>query len=189
VFFSSPEDFRQWLAENHDTQTEALVGFHKKATGVPSITWAESVDEALCYGWIDGVRKRLDDDRYTIRFTPRKPGSIWSNRNVQQVEALAAAGRMQPAGFRAYEARSNDRTGIYSFEQNCEAVLPPEYERQLQANAVASEFFGAQAPWYRRAAIHWVVSAKREATRDRRMSQLIEDSAAGRTVRPLTRNR
>jgi uncharacterized protein YdeI (YjbR/CyaY-like superfamily) len=187
IFFRTPEDFRSWLAENHERESEILVGFYKTSTGKPSITWSESVDEALCFGWIDGVRRRLDDESYTIRFTPRKPGSIWSDRNIKRVEELTTHGRMQPAGLRAFEARSEERSRIYSFEQDGVA-FSPEYEERLREHVAAWEFFQSQAPWYRKAATHWVMSAKREATRESRLKQLIDDSASGRTIRPLTRN-
>lgn len=186
-FFASPAAFRSWLEEHHATETELLVGFHKKGSGKPSITWPESVDEALCFGWIDGVRRSLGDDAYTIRFTPRRRRSIWSALNVARVAELQRLGRMMPAGLRAFEARTPERTGVYSFERNTAAKLAPEQERRLRGNAAAARFFDAQPPWYRRAAIHWVISARRDETRQRRLEQLVEHSAAGRTIPPLTR--
>lgn len=186
-FFRTPEEFRAWLLANHETQTELLVGFYKKGSGKPSITWPESVDEALSFGWIDGVRRSAGEDAYTIRFTPRRPTSIWSAVNVAKVEALIKLGRMHANGLRAYAARREDRTGVYSFERNEVAVLPAAFEKRLRANGKAAAFFDAQPPWYRRSATHWIISAKREETRERRLSQLIADSAAGRTIGPLTR--
>jgi uncharacterized protein YdeI (YjbR/CyaY-like superfamily) len=186
-FFASGAEFRAWLEANHATKKELIVGYHKRGSGKPSMTWPESVDEALCFGWIDGVRRSLGPDAYTIRFTPRKPTSVWSAVNVARVAELTKAGRMQPAGERAFAARRADRTGIYSFEQRKSLVLEPSHERTLRANRKAAAFFDAQPPWYQRAVIHWIVSAKREETRLRRLAQLVKDSAAGRTVPPLTR--
>lgn len=187
TFFATPAKLRAWLEAHHEVKTELLVGFYKKSSGKPSITWPESVDEALCFGWIDGVRKTLGDDAYTIRFTPRKRTSIWSAVNVKRVAALTKLGRMTPAGLRAFEARKPEKTGIYSFECKTPPRLEAAQEKILRANAKAAAFFDAQAPWYRRTATHWVVSAKRAETRERRLAQLVADSAAGRTIRPLTR--
>jgi uncharacterized protein YdeI (YjbR/CyaY-like superfamily) len=185
-FFATPAQFRAWLHKYHDKQQELLVGFYKRSTGRPSITWPESVDEALCFGWIDGVRRSLGEQAYTIRFTPRKSTSIWSAINVARVGELTKLGKMMPAGLRAFAARTPERTGVYSFERNAAATLRPEEERKLRANRKAAAFFDAQPPWYRRAVLHWVVSAKRAETRERRLGQLISDSAASRTVPPLT---
>jgi uncharacterized protein YdeI (YjbR/CyaY-like superfamily) len=151
------------------------------------MSWSESVDQALCFGWIDGRANSIDEDRYMQRFTPRKPGSNWSKVNVEKIAKLKEAGLMRPAGLAAFERRSHDRTGVYSFERGEEAALPPEYEEQLRANAAAAEYFDARPPWYRRTATHWVVSAKREETRLRRLAQLIEDSASGMDIKPLRR--
>jgi uncharacterized protein YdeI (YjbR/CyaY-like superfamily) len=186
TFFATPAQFRSWLEEHHESETELLVGFYKKASGKPSITWPESVDQALCFGWIDGVRRSLGDEAYTIRFTPRKARSNWSAVNVARMNELAAEGLVHPGGVAAFERRSDDRTAIYSYEQRKNATMPPEYEQQLRADAAAAEFFDSQPPWYRRTATHWVISAKREATRERRLAQLIEDSASGRRIGPLT---
>jgi uncharacterized protein YdeI (YjbR/CyaY-like superfamily) len=185
-FFPAPDDFRAWLEQNHSTASEVVVGFHKKDTGRASMTWTESVREALCFGWIDGIRRSLGDESYTIRFTPRKPRSIWSARNVRHVDELIRAGRMTPAGLAAFEARTPGRTGIYSFEQRHEARLRQEQEERFRADAAAWEFFQAQPPSYRKTAIYWVVSAKREETQSRRLAKLIEDSAAGRRLAQLT---
>jgi uncharacterized protein YdeI (YjbR/CyaY-like superfamily) len=187
VFFATPAEWRAWLEEHHDSESELLVGFYKSGSGRPSLTWPESVDHALCFGWIDGMRRRIDDESYAIRFTPRKRGSIWSKVNIGKVAQLKEAGLMRPAGLAAFEARSEERSGVYSFEQERPAELRKEYEERLRADAAAWEWFNAQPPWYRKAAVHWVTSAKRGQTRERRMADLIECSAAGRTVKPLTR--
>jgi uncharacterized protein YdeI (YjbR/CyaY-like superfamily) len=187
AFFATPEEFRAWLAEHHETERELLVGFHKKGSGRPSINWPESVDQALCFGWIDGVRRRVDDDSYTIRFTPRKARSTWSAVNVKRMKELVEAELVAPAGVAAFERRADDRTAIYSYEQRKAAQLEPEQEQRFKADERAWAFFEAQPPSYRRAATHWVTSAKREETRERRLTQLIEHSSAGRGVPPLTR--
>src|SRR5262249_10745937 len=168
-------------------EREVLVASYKKGPGKPSLPWPQSVDEALCFGWIDGVRHSLGEDAYTIRFTPRKRTSIWSAINVARVAELTKLRKMTPAGLRAFAARTPERTGVYSFERNAAATLAPEEEKRLQANARAATFFAAQPPWSRRAAIHWVISSKRDETRKRRLDRLIADSAAGRTIPPLTR--
>lgn len=186
TFFTTPARFRAWLAKHHTSARELVVGFYKKSSGRPSITWPESVDEALCVGWIDGVRRSLGEHAYTIRFTPRRPTSIWSNINVARVAELERQGRMKPAGRRAFAARTPERTGVYSAERKGQK-LAPEHERALRANVDAAGFFDARPPWYQRAAIHWVVSAKRADTRARRLAQLIECSERGVTVPPLTR--
>jgi len=187
TFFATPARFRAWLKAHHRTETELLVGLYKKGSGKPSITWPEAVDEALCVGWIDGVRRSLGDEAYSIRFTPRRPGSIWSSVNVARVAELTKLGRMSPVGLRAFEARKPKRTGVYSFERKSEARLTPEEDRRLRSNRAAAAFFESQPPWYRRAALHWIVSAKRDETRRQRLDQLIGDSAESRTVPPLTR--
>ena len=186
VFFQTPSELRAWFANNHAEKTELLVGFFKRSTKKPSITWDESVEEALCFGWIDGVRRSLGKEAYTIRFTPRKPTSIWSVVNVKRVKALIAKGRMMPAGLAAFEKRTPEKTGVYSFERTSE--LTPAQAKKLRGSAKAKTFFDAQPPWYRRAAVHWVTSAKKEETKERRLAQLIEDSASGRTIPPLTRS-
>jgi uncharacterized protein YdeI (YjbR/CyaY-like superfamily) len=188
-FFPAPDEFRAWLEAHHETETELSVGFHKKASGRRSITWPESVDEALCFGWIDGVRRSLSETAYTIRFTPRKTTSTWSAVNVARVAELTRAGRMRPAGLRAFAARRAKRIGLYSFERNKAAKLSKEQEKRLRSNRKASAFFDAQPPWYRRTAVHWVISAKRPETRERRLSQLIADSAAGSRIKPLARKK
>jgi uncharacterized protein YdeI (YjbR/CyaY-like superfamily) len=186
-FFASPAQFRAWLEAHHAQEKELLVGFYKRGSGKPSITWPESVDEALCFGWIDGVRRNVDEQAYSIRFTPRKPTSIWSTINVAKVAQLEQLGKMTDAGRRAFAARTPERTGVYSFERSEAAQFTPEQEQQLRANTAATAFFDAQPPWYRRTATHWVISAKREETRARRLDQLLRDSAQGRTLAQLTR--
>ncbi len=161
------------------------MGYFKQHTGRRGMTWSEAVDQALCFGWIDGKVNSVDEDRYTQRFTPRKPGSNWSKINVEKVATLKEAGLMRPAGVTAFERRSADKTGVYSFERETE--LAPDYEERLRANEAAAEYFDSRPPWYRRTAIHLVMSAKREETRERRLEQLIEDSAAGRDIKQLRR--
>lgn len=185
-FFETPAEFRAWLEANHETATELWVGFHKKATSRPSITWPEAVDQALCFGWIDGVRRSVDESSYTNRFTPRKPTSNWSKVNVEKVAKLREQGLMTPAGLRAFEARDEARSGVYSFEQRPHE-LPPEYAARFQENPPAWAFFEAQPPGYRRTAMHYVLSAKREETRLKRLATLIEDSANGRRTGLLAR--
>jgi uncharacterized protein YdeI (YjbR/CyaY-like superfamily) len=177
-FFRSPEQFRQWLEQNGERVTELLVGFHKKDSGKKSITYAEALDEALCFGWIDGVRKGLDETSYTIRFTPRKARSIWSNVNVRHVERLQKEGRMAEPGLRAYALRDPERTGIYAFE-NRPKELSPEFEKKFRANRRAWEFFQSEPPSIRRTCIFWVMSAKKEETRIRRLDQLITRGEQG----------
>jgi uncharacterized protein YdeI (YjbR/CyaY-like superfamily) len=186
-FFATPEKFRAWLQAHHATKSELLVGFYKVGQRRPSITWPQSVDEALCFGWIDGVRHSLGDEAYTIRFTPRRPTSNWSLINVERVGELEKLGKMTPAGRSAFAVRSAKRTGVYSSEQQTAPELRRDEAALLRKNARARAYFEAQAPWYRRAATHWVTSAKRLETRARRLAQLIADSAAGRPVPPLTR--
>lgn len=178
VYFATPAAWRAWLQEHHARETELLVGFHKVGSGRPSMSWPESVDEALCFGWIDGVRRSLDATRYTIRFSVRRPTSIWSRINLAKAEALIASGRMQPAGLAAYERRRPDRSGVYSFERD-HAGLGRDAERRFKARPEAWAFFTRQAPSYRRAASWWVISAKRVETRERRLERLIAVSAGG----------
>lgn len=186
-YFATPERFRLWLERHHGKAAELWVGFLKRGTGKPSITWPEAVDEALCFGWIDGIRKRVDDERYVIRFTPRRPRSIWSVVNVRRVKALTNSGRMRPAGLKAFEALHQARSGVYSFEQRPKR-LEPAFEKRFRADRGAWAFFQKQPPWYRRTSIFWVMSAKKEETRMRRLETLIRDSAAGRSIKPLTRS-
>ena len=186
IFFESPQAFYDWLEDHHGSEDEVYVGYWKKATGRPSLTWSEAVDQALCFGWIDGRVNRIDEERHMQRFTPRRPGSNWSKVNVEKVAKLTEAGRMRPAGLAAFEKRTDAKTGVYSFERDS-AELPAEYEKRLRANKAASDYFDSRPPWYRRTAIHLVMSAKREETRERRLTQLIDDSAAGRDIKQLRR--
>ena len=185
VFFATPDAFRAWLVANHETADEQLVGYFKKGTGHPSITWPESVDQALCVGWIDGVRRRVDDERYSIRFTPRRARSIWSAVNIRRFGELDEAGLVLEAGRRAFAKRTEDRSAIYSDETTTEPALSPESEERFRANEAAWAYFSARAPSYRRAATHWATSAKKSETRKRRLERLIADSAAGQFVPPL----
>ena len=185
-YFATPAEFRDWLDKHHATKQELWVGYYKKASGKPSMTWPESVDEALCYGWIDGIRKSVGDDSYTIRFTPRRPRSVWSAVNVRRVEEMTREGRMRPAGRAAYEARVESRSGIYSHEQQA-VELDGSYGEQLRRNREAWAFYQAQPASYRKAVNWWVLSAKKEETRLRRLGQLIEASAGGRRIAQFTR--
>ena len=181
LFFSGPEEFRGWLEANHASETELWMGLFKKHVPERGLTWEQAVPEALCFGWIDSVSQRIDDDARRQRWTPRKPGSNWSAINIALVEKLTAEGRMHPAGIAAFERRREDRSGVYSFE-NPVRELPPAYAEKLAADAAASAFWDAATATYRRQVVHWVLTAKQEATRERRLAQLIEDSAAGRLV-------
>lgn len=183
--FDSPAAFRAWLERHHAERDVLWVGFWKKATGRPSITWEESVAEALCFGWIDGLRKRIDDEAYTIRFTPRRPGSTWSRRNIEQYEELSATGLVAPAGEAAFARRTEGNSGVYSFEQDDPPGLSDEFLRRFQENEAAWADWQARPPGYRRTVTHWVMSAKRESTRERRLRTLIEDCAAGRKIKPM----
>jgi len=181
-FFKTPSAFRKWLTANHAKSKELWVGFYRKGSGKPSITWPESVDEALCVGWIDGIRKNIDENSYKIRFSPRTPSSIWSAVNIRNVERLIKDERMQPAGLKAFEARKENRSGIYSYEQRSPELVEP-YLGKLKRNKAAWEFFQAQPPSYRKVMNWWVVSAKLEETRLKRLDKLIEESVQGRRMR------
>jgi uncharacterized protein YdeI (YjbR/CyaY-like superfamily) len=175
TFFRTPAAFREWLKKNHATRDELLVGFYKKDSGRPSITWPESVDQALCFGWIDGVRKNIDDVSYTIRFTPRRPGSIWSSVNINRAQALLEQGEMQPAGFNAFQARRENKSGIYSYEQRSVDLIEP-YNRLLKQNKTAWNFFQRQPTSYRKAVSWWIICAKKEETRLKRLQALMDYS-------------
>ena len=181
-FFARPEDFRRWLAARHAKESALLVGFYKLGSGRPSITWPESVDEALCFGWIDGVRKRLDEHSYTIRFTPRKPTSTWSAINIRRMAELIAEGRVKPAGLAAFERRSEKKSAIYSYELRDSAAFDAGFERRFRARSAAWTFFQVQPPGYRQLATYWVMTAKREETREKRLEKLIEASHAGQRI-------
>ena len=182
AFFSTPVEFRKWLRRHHKTEQQLWVGFHKKHTCRPSISWPESVDEALCFGWIDGIRKSVDEGSYKIRFTPRRSGSIWSAVNIGRAGYLIRKNRMQPAGMAAFKARIENKSGIYSYEQRSEQ-LPEPYAGKLRKNARAWRFFRAQPPSHRKALIWWIVSAKKEETRRNRLAKLIAESEQGRRLR------
>ena len=186
LFFAGPAKFRDWLAAHHAEATELLVGFHKLDSGQPSLTWPESVDEALCFGWIDGVRRRIDGTSYSIRFTPRKAASVWSAVNIARVAKLEEEGRMTEAGRTAFARRRENRSGIYAYEQRPQE-LPPEYRVRLDQNPQAARDFDARPPGYRKTAIWKVVSAKQEATRLRRLEQLIDCHARGELLPELDR--
>lgn len=182
--FDSPAAFRDWLADHHADRAELWVGYWKKSTGRPSIIWEESVDEALCFGWIDGIRKKIDEEAFAIRFTPRRSGSNWSLRNIERYTALAAAGQVAPSGRAAFEARKPKHSGTYSFEQGTLPTLSDEYLVRLKADAHAWAYWQSRPAGYRKQVAHWVMSAKRESTRERRMATLIEECAAGRKIKP-----
>jgi uncharacterized protein YdeI (YjbR/CyaY-like superfamily) len=183
TYFASPAKFRAWLKANHTKQTEFWVGFYKRESKLPSITWPESVAEALCFGWIDGLRQNVNAVSYRIRFTPRKPTSNWSAINIKRVAVLIAEGRMQDAGNKAFAERKAERSRIYAYE-NDDLALPPEYEKQLQKNKAAKKYFDSQSPSYRKGARRWILSAKQEVTRDARLAMLIECSAAKDFIPP-----
>lgn len=187
LYFARPADWREWLSRNHETCPELWVGFYKKASGRASITWPESVDQALCFGWIDGLRKTVDGSRYVIRFTPRRAGSTWSAVNVKRVGELKKAGLMQPAGLKAFAGKTAAKSGIYAYEQRKTAVLGRAYEQLFREHPKAWAYFSTQPPWYRRTCAYWVISAKQEATRLRRLTALIADSARSRRIQPLNR--
>ena len=187
VFFRTPADWRAWLEAHAADATELWVGFHKRGSGETCITWPESVDQALCFGWIDGRRQSIDSTRYRIRFSPRKASSIWSSINIARVAELDEQGLMRPAGLEAFARRREARSRVYSHEQSGEPELEAAQEARFKQRPEAWDFFQAQAPSYRKAALWWVVSAKRAETRERRLATLIEDSAAGRRVGHLQR--
>jgi len=186
LWFDSIDALRAWLHEHHADRTEAWVGNHKKATGRQSFTWSQLVDELLCVGWIDGQSKGIDEDRFAQRVTPRKPGSNWSKINIAKVAELSAHGRMLPAGLAAFERRDVAKEGVYSFEQAEEPQLAPEYQARLEADAEVWAFFSTQAPSYQRTCRHWISSAKKPETRERRLQQLIDDSRARRHLKQFT---
>ena len=178
IFFAKPSDFRKWLAKNHETAGEILVGFYKVGSGKPSITWPESVDQALCVGWIDGVRRRIDDESYSIRFTPRKPTSIWSTFNIKKMHALIENGLAAAAGISAFEMRTEARSRVYAYENEAQQ-LSADFDKRFRANRKAWNFFNSQAPSYRHTVIHWVMRAKRETTRISRFEKMMAASEGG----------
>ena len=185
TFFAEQSDFREWLEKNHAKESELLVGFYKVSSGKPSITWSQSVDEALCFGWIDGIRNSINPESYSIRFTPRKPGSAWSKINIQKVNELTIRGLMFPSGITAFNKRKENKSGIYSFDNRPEK-LTCEFEKQFRNNKPAWNYFLSQAPSYRRTAIFWVMSPKQEITKQKRLNTLIKDCEKGQKIKPLS---
>jgi uncharacterized protein YdeI (YjbR/CyaY-like superfamily) len=181
TYFETQEKFRKWLEKNHETASELLVGFWKLGSGKRSMTWSESVDQALCFGWIDGVRRSLGKEAYTIRFCPRRPKSIWSRINIEKVERLKKEGLMRTAGLEAFQRKEDHRAAIYAYE-NRPREFESEYEKRFRKNKAAWDFFEKQPPGYRRLMIYWVSSAKQEATRQARLERLIAASAEGRRL-------
>ena len=189
TFFPTAAAFRRWLVKHHRTASELWIGFPKAGSGLPGMTRPEAVELSLCFGWIDGLVKRIDERRFMQRYTPRRPDSIWSNVNTKAARELIERGLMQPAGLEAFQRRDEARTGVYRFEQGHDVVLDPAYERELKADARAWTYFQAQPPWYRRSMTGWVMSARKEETRRRRLATLIADSAAGRWIGPVRKLR
>jgi len=179
LFFASPRDFRVWLTRNSETATEITVGFYKVGSGQPSLSWPESVDEALCVGWIDGVRKRINEHAYQIRFTPRREGSIWSSINIAKAKALIAEGRMKPGGLVAYKKRTERKSSVYSYEQEGSLSLSPDELKAFKKHRAGWAYFEKAPPSYRRTMVYWVVRAKQQATRERRLAKFIESCVAG----------
>jgi len=185
VFFENQSDFRKWLEENHKKETALLVGFYKVKSGKPSMSWSQSVDQAICFGWIDGIRKTIDQDSYTIRFTPRKQTSNWSAINIKKVETLTEQGLMQAAGLEIFKLRKEHKSGIYAYE-NEGVKLTDDFEQKFKANKKAWAFFQSLPPSYYKPALKWVMSAKQETTRLKRLEELINDSEAGRKIKSLS---
>lgn len=184
AYFKSGIEFRKWLMQNHDKASELLVGFYKVKSKKQSISWSESVDEALCFGWIDGVRKSIDEESYSIRFTPRKATSIWSSVNIKKVEELSQKCLMHPSGMKAFQNRKENKSGIYSYEKQ-PSILPKELENIFKSNKKAWKIFSSMPPSYVRTAIHWIVSAKREETKLKRLEELITDSENEKKIKRL----
>lgn len=184
TFFSNSKDFRKWFEKNHEKSKELLVGFYKVTSGKKSITWRESVDEAICFGWIDGVRKSIDSESYCIRFTPRKPGSIWSAINIKKVEELTKKELMHPSGHSAFSKRKESKSRIYSYEKEPE-TLSPGFLKKFKANKNEWVFFQSMAPSYQRTCVHWIMTAKQEATKMKRLEELINDSTMERKIKRL----
>lgn len=186
TYFRTAEELRQWFDQHHTTAAELLLGYYKKDSNMQSVTWPESVEQALCFGWIDGIRRSIDEHRYCIRFTPRREGSIWSKVNIDLCERLIREGKMQPMGLAAFGKRKAEKSKVYSFEQEVPVTFTPAYLKKFKANKKAWTQFEAMAPYYRKAAVHWVMSAKQEATRERRLETLIADSEAGQKIKQMT---
>ena len=187
LFFPSTSSWRAWLEKHHAKTEELWVGLYKRDSGRPSIAWPEAVDGALCFGWIDGIRKSIDDISYKIRFTPRKPRSVWSAINVRRATELSSLGLMHPAGLAAFQKRDGQHSEVYSYEQRKNAKFPPVFEKNFRARPDAWKFFRAQAPWYQRTSTYWVISAKREETRLKRLTLLVDYSERQRKIPPLAR--
>ncbi|HVO75583.1 MAG TPA: YdeI/OmpD-associated family protein [Ignavibacteriaceae bacterium] len=185
-FFKSAGELRSWFEKNHAKKEEQLIGFNKKNSGIPSVTYGEALDQALAFGWIDGVRKRIDDKSYMIRFTPRKPKSYWSAVNTKHAERLMKAGLMHESGLKVFESRDKEKTEKYSFERE-NVKLDPVYEKQLKANKKARDFFQSASPSYKKIVLWWIMSAKQEATRLKRLGELIKHSENGEKIPPLRR--
>lgn len=181
TFFATQQEFRDWLAKNHQTESELLVGFYKVKSQKPSMSWSQSVDQALCFGWIDGITKSIDHERYCIRFTPRKSNSIWSAVNIKKIEVLTKANLMQPAGLAAFKLRKEERSNIYSHEKE-EAQLSAAFENLFKSNPIAWDFFNAQPPSYKKVMKHWIMSAKQDKTKLARLAQTIEFSEMQKRV-------
>jgi len=184
IFFENQEDFRKWLEKNHDTEKELFVGYYKIGSEKHNMTWSQSVDQAICFGWIDGIRKSIDKESYFIRFTPRKPKSIWSAVNINKFNELSKAGLMKPAGIAAFKLCEESNSKIYSYE-NEEIKLPEEFDQVIKANGQAWSYFQSLPPSYRKASTKWVMSAKQEVTRIKRLDELIRDCEAGRKIKAL----
>ncbi|MBU1370306.1 MAG: YdeI/OmpD-associated family protein [Bacteroidetes bacterium] len=180
-FFETQDEFRQWLEKHHEKETALIVGFYKLASGKPSMNWSQSVDQALCFGWIDGIRRSIDKESYSIRFTPRRKSSNWSAINIKKVEELTKAGLMKPAGLKAFSYRTVKKSEIYSHEN--ETVFSANFEKQFKENKMAWDFFINQAPSYKKAITHWIMSAKQEKTRLSRLEKTIEESGQQRRLR------
>jgi uncharacterized protein YdeI (YjbR/CyaY-like superfamily) len=187
-FFKTQAELRNWFLKNHDKLQEQWIGFHKVGSDKKSVTYAQALDEALCFGWIDGIRKSINSESYMIRYTPRRPKSIWSAVNIKRTKELTKAGTMHPAGLKTFNERDVKKTNMYSFERKA-AALGGEYEKAFKKNKKAWEFFLSQPPWYRRTSVHWVISAKQEETQLRRLETLIKDSGGGRRIKELSRNK
>jgi uncharacterized protein YdeI (YjbR/CyaY-like superfamily) len=187
VFFKSANELRKWFQKNHDKISELWIGFYKVGSGKKGISYKEAVDESLCFGWIDGIRKGINEESYGNRFTPRKKSSNWSNVNIKRINELIKEGSVHPAGLAAFKKRTEEKSGVYSFEQDSHK-LSPAFEKKFKANKTGWKFFTSQAPWYQRTAIHLVMSAKQEATRIKRLETLISDSEKERTIKQLTRS-
>lgn len=180
-FFKNQSDFRKWLEKNHDKETELIVGFYKVDSGRQNMTWSQAVDEAICFGWIDGIRRSIDSESYCIRFTPRRPTGIWSAVNIKKVEELTKNGLMHPAGIAAFKRLNPEKSMIYSFESG-EKTLPPEFDQKIKSDTTAWNFFEKQPPSYRKRIIHWILSGKQESTRLSRLSKLIVESRSGNRI-------